>query len=564
MTNTKWALLSLVFFLFPGIAAATGTARRFVLAAGVNSGGHGRVTLRYAVSDAVQFTDVMTKMGGVDTADRFLLEEPNLREFRQAIEQMRTQVSTSADSIGRTEVVFYYSGHADEEGLLLGEERFSYQRLRRLMDDVPADVRITVLDACASGAITRIKGGQRRQAFLVDDSSEMKGYAFLTSSSANEMAQESDQIGSSFFTHYLVSGMRGAADASGDGKVSLTEAYEFAFHETLASTTETSGGAQHPAYEINLSGTGDVVMTDLREISAGLVLTAELSGRFFVRNARRQLVAELFKPAGRVVELGLEPGKYRIYMAQEEALFLGATEPGTGDRLVLQEGDFRSTERESTVLRGTRPGAGPGVGADPRLLALARRTRLEINIGFVSLGRRDEENVPDGYVRAAVSAENLTFGFGLSRWLRDDLAIGLSLSVVASEAGTGVGGEVWAREQSVTSFMLNGRKYFPEVLPTAPLLLYVSGGVGTLIASVNETSVGNEVVTSADVLTAFGVQVGGGVDVPLSRRWMLGAETGFNLVGDFAEPVGGRKNYGGFRMSLSLSFLLGKGIQPQM
>ncbi len=48
-----------------------------------------------------------------------------------------------------------------------------------------------------------------------------------------------------------------------------------------------------PAYDIKLSGTGDVVMTDLRQTSAGLVLDEDLDGRFFIRNAERQLVAEL-------------------------------------------------------------------------------------------------------------------------------------------------------------------------------------------------------------------------------------------------------------------------------
>ena len=78
-------------------------------------------------------------------------------------------------------------------------------------------------------------------------SSDTRGYAFLTltSSSAEETAQESDRLKGSFFTHYLVSGMRGAADVSRDGKVTLNEAYQFAFHETLAQTVDTRSGAQH-------------------------------------------------------------------------------------------------------------------------------------------------------------------------------------------------------------------------------------------------------------------------------------------------------------------------------
>jgi uncharacterized caspase-like protein len=65
----------------------------------------------------------------------------------------------------------------------------------------------------------------------------MRGYAFLTSSSPDEVAQESDHIGASFFTHYLVSGLRGAADVTGEGKVTLNEAYQFAFNETLGHNT---------------------------------------------------------------------------------------------------------------------------------------------------------------------------------------------------------------------------------------------------------------------------------------------------------------------------------------
>ena len=80
------------------------------------------------------------------------------------------------------------------KGLLLGEDRYSYRSLRDRLDQVPADVRIAVLDACASGAITRLKGGQPQPPFLVDESSDMRGHAILTSSAATEAAQESDRI----------------------------------------------------------------------------------------------------------------------------------------------------------------------------------------------------------------------------------------------------------------------------------------------------------------------------------------------------------------------------------
>ena len=332
--------------------ASAGTLRRFVVIAGANYGGSDRVPLRYAVTDGENFSRVLEEMGGVDSADRTLLREPSLRDFRQALSDVRRRVADTSAFSGRTEVVLYYSGHADEKGLLLGTERLGYQQLRREMESIPADVHITVLDACASGAITRLKGGQRHEAFLLDDSMDMEGYAFITSSSEDEAAQESDRIAGSFFTHYLVSGMRGAADVSGDGRVTLSEAYQFAFNETLTRTAGTQGGAQHPAYDINLTGTGDVVMTDVREISAGMVLGKGLSGRFFIRNANEQLVAELFKPVGRTVELGLEPGSYVVHMQRLERLQSSELVVADGQRLTVDENDFAEVELERTALRG--------------------------------------------------------------------------------------------------------------------------------------------------------------------------------------------------------------------
>ena len=260
---------------------------------GAHTAGAERPQLRYAVSDAERFARVLVELGGVSRTNEILLKQPRVQDVVIALDQLQARViaarRTAGADGGRTEVLVYYSGHADEQGLLLGDDRYSYRSLRTRLDQIPADVRIAVLDACASGAFTRIKSGKTRPAFLVDQSADMRGHAFLTSSAATEAAQESDRIRACYFTHYLVSGFRGAADLSGDGKVTLNEAYQFAFKETLGRTVDTRAGPQHPSYDINLSGTGDVVMTDVRQTSSILVIPESLEGRFFVRNSAREL-----------------------------------------------------------------------------------------------------------------------------------------------------------------------------------------------------------------------------------------------------------------------------------
>ncbi len=214
------ALFVVTLAIAPRDAAAAGPLQRYALVVGANSGGAGRPTLQYAISDAERFARVMVDLGGVLPANEIVLRQPKLRELVDALDTLTRRVTDAkraGGGAGRTEVVLYYSGHADELGLLLGDDRYSYRTLRDRLDQIPADVRIAVLDACSSGAFTRVKGGKARPPFLVDESADMRGHAFLTSSSETEAAQESDRIHASYFTHYLVSGFRGAADTSGDG-----------------------------------------------------------------------------------------------------------------------------------------------------------------------------------------------------------------------------------------------------------------------------------------------------------------------------------------------------------
>ena len=315
MLSRLSVLISLVVAAGLSLPAEAAEVRRLLLAAGANNGGVDRELLRYAVTDAENFVDVMQKMGGLDPADVLLLSNPGLAGFEQGLAELERRVWTARRRGDRLEVLLFYSGHADEEGLLLdGGDHLGYSRLREALRAYPADMHIAVLDACNSGTITRVKGGRRHPPFLVDESFDMKGYAFLTSSSADEAAQESDDLQASFFTHSLVSGLRGAADSNADGRVILNEVYQFTYDETRAQTTGTAGGIQHPAYEVEMRGTGGVVMTEVRRNAAGLWLDEALAGRLYICNVEHRLIAELNKPAGRVMELGLEPGAYSLYL----------------------------------------------------------------------------------------------------------------------------------------------------------------------------------------------------------------------------------------------------------
>jgi hypothetical protein len=302
-------------------AADGAVTRRFGIFIGSNNGGRDRITLRYAVSDARSVSRVFNGMGGISAEDNILLIEPTVTEINRQLDNLGRISAQARRNAQRTELVFYYSGHSDEDGIMLNRERYGYRELRERINTVQADMRIVILDSCSSGAITRAKGGVKTQPFLFDSSVSAEGYAFLTSSSADEASQESDAIESSYFTHSLLAGLRGAADSVGDGRVTLNELYRYAYTETLAKTETSMYGAQHPSYDIQISGSGDVVLTDIKEISASLFISEDVTGRISIRDSSDFLVAELTKVTNKPLELGLEPGLYRIILQQGDKFY---------------------------------------------------------------------------------------------------------------------------------------------------------------------------------------------------------------------------------------------------
>jgi len=376
------------------ISAQTAPVTRMALLIGSNEGNRERQTLLYAESDARNMAQVMNEMGGVQKNSSQLLLSPNKKQIMEAFNNFQEINEITSEVSRRTEFMFYYSGHSDETGLLLGEEHLSYPELKSLIKETGADVNIAILDSCSSGAFTRLKGGVRKSSFLMDESVNTEGHAFLTSSSENEASQESDLLGASFFTHYLISAMRGAGDTSGDGKVSLNEAYSFASSETLTRTASTRSGAQHPSYNFQLSGTGDLILTDLRVADASLTLDKNMTGRLFVSTKENKLVAEVNKLSGSAVKISLPPGFYRLTLKTEYHVMETTITLRKKSSPLVSENEFSLAEREETRSRGNEPAKAYAVDSFEAAMTMARK-RFEEKMQLFSGQPTGSINMPE-------------------------------------------------------------------------------------------------------------------------------------------------------------------------
>ena len=351
----KLASVALLAVTAAAPAARAQGLRRFAIVAGNDSGGGETRPLLYASADARKVYDILTRLGGVRTEDATLLIGASASQLLSAVVAVEMQAAEAKRHGEQTALFFYYSGHAKDGSLRLGETRIPVEGLKARIASSPVDVRIAILDSCKSGAMTRTKGARRAPAFEIqaDSPRDAKGMVILTSSTSDEDSQESDTIGGSYFSHHLASGLLGGADKSGDGRVTLFEAYAYAYERTVADTADSAAGAQHPTFSYDLAGNGDLVLTDVAVRHEGVYLPREApSGVYFLVDGKGFVAAEINKADGVDRRVALAPGHYRVKRRLPDRLRVGDVDVPRGQMVALAEGRLRDAPFSDDPVKG--------------------------------------------------------------------------------------------------------------------------------------------------------------------------------------------------------------------
>ena len=395
------SLLSLAAALFA--EGSSLPVERYALYVASTKGNATLADLRYPGSDAKKLADTMIEIGGVKKQNSFVLVDSSKEEIDGAFENISAIISSRNKKVRRTEFLFYYSGHSDEEALLLGDETYDYVSLKSTISSVPSDVHVVMLDSCFSGNFIRAKGGVKQKSFLVDDSSVVQGHAYLSSSSATEASQESDSIEASYFTNSLINGLRGAADTSGDNKVSLNELYYYAFNDTLLQTETSEIGPQHPSYNITLVGSGDLILTDISDADSMLIIRPEVEGRFLIRTLEGKLAAEINKAAGNRMTLALPAGFYSIIVVGPVYTGQAAVKLAEGEAYTLEENTLRRVNLKEGTARGPAPQKSEGPFDDAETQNVLNQARLNAGVEIPQTVAADSAQAADAQSEQAVA-----------------------------------------------------------------------------------------------------------------------------------------------------------------
>ncbi len=538
---------------------------------GSNAAGAGQQPLRYAEDDAERVAGVLRDLGRFGTSDLRVLTHPDVAKILATVDELVPKLKEHADRGEQATFFFYYSGHAKASALTLGDGELPLALLRERLRQVPSTLTLVVLDACQSGAFARTKGAEPAADFSFNSVARLttKGIAVMASSTGQELSQESDALKSSYFTHHLVVALRGAGDQDGDGKVSLDEAYRYAYRRTLAATARTRVGTQHATLETDLSGQGDVPVTYPADAGARLELPGALDARVIVQHRPSgSVVAELVKAPGPPLRLALPQGAYDAIVRARGQILACSLTLTDGQVTAIELGTCQIAAANG-VPKGFDDDAPETAPADvpsgaPRADGLRELDRWAIEGGLGFVGRSDDAynaRVRDfGYTRRPdlVELPSARLSLAVTRTLAPHLSIVVQ--------GQSLAGDSFARDVGTTTDTLTYKgwgvgAYLRAHADVVPRLLqvYAQGGGGasfafTWLATQDERGP----YTAKDTQWGYLLGLAGGLIVAPEARFGGFLQASYDRAPAMRNLLGDAHDVGGFGASLGLRVRLGE------
>jgi hypothetical protein len=331
-----------------GTARAAGVERHFALIVGYNGApadsADGAVqSLRYADDDALAFYRLENEVG----ADAIVLTIPDSdtrRRYPQAAESVRPPTKTEllaaiADLNVRMEqaaragdtpsLLFFYSGHgarthadgSDDVGLTLADGILSRTELHeQVLARLRAAVVHLVIDACYADALVRPRDLDA-QTVAVDPAELAKqlsgsmaalhpNVGVVAAGPSDAPAHEWDLYQAGVFSHEVISGLRGAADVNGDGRVEYSELAAFlasANGEVIDPRARVRGVIHPPATQVRAA------LIDLKPTPnpkpAWLVGIPASAGRLYVEDERGNRIVDAHAEVGFAMSFAVPAGE---------------------------------------------------------------------------------------------------------------------------------------------------------------------------------------------------------------------------------------------------------------
>jgi len=209
--------------------------------------------LRYPDDDAYRmYAFLKSPEGGALDDDHIKIlvdEEATLGNIKRVTSQVFGQAGPN------DLIMLYFSGHGVPGAFLPYDfgggsiNQLLHEEIMAILRRSNAKHKLCIADACHSGSMFAAKGGRPREDITRELYSKLykssPSTALIVSSKSNETSVESSGLRQGVFSHFLIRGLKGEADANRDRYVDVTELYQFVRYHVR----EYTGNQQSPLIE---------------------------------------------------------------------------------------------------------------------------------------------------------------------------------------------------------------------------------------------------------------------------------------------------------------------------
>lgn len=189
--------------------------------------------LRYTKDDAYEMGMFLKSPAGGALPDN---------QIKLLIDEQATKgniIRTMKDVFGKAGpndlVMLYFSGHGLKGSFLpINYDGFNnklpHEEINQIMENSAAKYKLCIADACHSGSLFAARSASELavlETYYTTLGQSEAGTALLMSSKSDETSLESSGLRQGVFSHYLIRGLKGEADANTNSIVSISELYNF-------------------------------------------------------------------------------------------------------------------------------------------------------------------------------------------------------------------------------------------------------------------------------------------------------------------------------------------------
>lgn len=350
-----WSALLALVLLIP--LAAGAEVQRLAILVGVNRGLEDEKPLRYAARDAREMATLLRSSGAFDKDRIYLHADESLERIKATLGEVAGRVKELKKGGAETLVLFFYSGHGSAGALHIQGRKYPRDEIAQYISALGSDLKIVILDACESGDFLRQKGGRllESEGVSLEDSLRSRGTIFLSSSSSGEMSQESEEYRGAVFSHHLMNGMRGLADYDRDRSVTLMEAFDYARETTRMEKISGRERVQNPAFDFDLVGETDPVLTRIPSGRARLTLTGMPWAPLEIYESGSLALAYRVWLTGKDSLTYMIPaGKYVLCLQEKGVILTRNVDLSWDGEVVADKGHFTKRPKSTWYEKGSR------------------------------------------------------------------------------------------------------------------------------------------------------------------------------------------------------------------